>query len=71
MSMKLFITGERVKPWQNSRLRICYLNPPFRQASFGFSQDLGQGPELVEGQISQMYADFLVLYLIFTLLSGG
>jgi len=25
------------------------LDPPFRQA---------QGPELVEGQISQMYADF-------------
>ena len=29
------------------------MGPPFRQA---------QGPELVEGQISQIYADFLFLF---------
>ena len=48
---------------KSSELSLCYLSPLFRQASFGFSQDLGQGPELVEGQIAQMYADFLFAFL--------
>ena len=49
---------------KSSGLRLCYLDPPFWQAPFNFAKDLGQGPELVEGQISQMYADFLFVFWV-------